>query len=92
MKYGNSGKIEKGGTAEQEAICELVRQRNHLEISLTSVKRKLAKDADFSRAEQLKILHVSISPYFHTYFYVNFVCTFNGRISLGRKICCLYTR
>lgn len=57
-KYGNTSKADRAGTAEQEAICELVRQRQHLELSLTSVKRKLAKDADFSRSEQLKIMHV----------------------------------
>lgn len=60
QKYGNTSKADKAGNAEQEAICELVRQRGHLEISLTSVKRKLAKDAEFTRSEQLKIMHVSL--------------------------------
>ncbi|ODN04433.1 Cilia- and flagella-associated protein 57, partial [Orchesella cincta] len=59
-KYGNATKADKAGSAEQEAICELVRQRNHLEISLTSVKRKLSKDAQFTRSEQLKIMHENL--------------------------------
>jgi hypothetical protein len=58
QKYGEGIEAGKATSAEQEAICELVRQKNHLEISLTSIKRKLTKDAQFTRTEQIKIMHV----------------------------------
>jgi hypothetical protein len=58
-KYGHTLTVGKASNAEQEAICELVRQKNHLEMCLTSMKRKMSKDVDFTRAEQLKIMHVS---------------------------------
>jgi len=58
-KYGEDSQAGKGSSAEQDAICELVRQKNHLELCLTSVKRKLSKDTQFTRTEQLKTMHVS---------------------------------
>lgn len=61
QKYGEGIQAGKATSAEQEAICELVRQKHHLEISLTSIKRKLSKDAQFTRTEQLKIMHASYS-------------------------------
>jgi chromosome segregation ATPase len=57
QKYGEGTEAGKASSAEQEAICELVRQKHHLEISLDSIKRKLNKDAQFTRSEQLKIMH-----------------------------------
>jgi len=56
-KYGHTLTVDRASNAEQEAICELVRQKNHLELSLTSIKRKMTKDVDFTRTEQLKIMH-----------------------------------
>jgi len=58
-KYGHSLDVGSANTAEQEAICELVRQKNYLEMVLASLKRKISKEVDFTRNEQLKIMHVS---------------------------------
>ncbi|CAG7830333.1 unnamed protein product [Allacma fusca] len=56
-QYGHTMEVSKASTQEQEAICELVRQKNHLEVSLHSIKRKMEKDVRFSRVEQMKIMH-----------------------------------
>ncbi len=58
-KFGHTLVVGKASNAEQEAICELVRQKNNLEMCLTSMKRKMSKDVEYTRAEQLKIMHVS---------------------------------
>jgi len=56
LKYGRNFETVKVTAAEQEAICELVRQKNHLEAYLTSIKRKVFKDTELTRADQLKVM------------------------------------
>lgn len=58
-KYGHTLDVGQGTSEDQEAICQLVRQKNYLEQCLSSIKKKMQKEVDSTRNEQIKIMHVS---------------------------------
>ena len=56
-KFGEGLQVSPASNAEQEAICELLRQKTHLKLKVETLKRKMRKDVTHTRDEQLKFMH-----------------------------------
>ena len=55
-------------TGDAEIQNEYSRQREHLERSVASLRKKLAKDSEIHRADNVRIMQVSPSPYIKQFY------------------------
>ena len=52
---------------------EYARQREHLEKSIASLRKKLAKDSEIHRTENVRIIQVRFLNFLYEYFYIKFL-------------------
>ena len=59
LTYGMVQSSQAEHAAETDTHTEYMRQREHLEKSVASLRKKLAKDTEIHRADNIRVMQVS---------------------------------